>query len=164
MSLRFILWKNTKEDKWCSVQMFSHVRLFDPIDCSMPAFPVQHQLPELAQTHVHQVSDAIQLYHPLSSPSPPTFNLSQHQGLFKWVSSSHKAAKILGSFSFIISPSNEYSEIIFFRIDRLDLLPVKGILNNFIQHHSSEASILQCSAFFIVQLSQHDYWKNHTFD
>ena len=68
------------------------------------------------------------------------------------------------SFSFIISPSNEYSEIIFFRIDWLDLLPVKGILNSLIQHHSSEASILQCSAFFIVQLSQHDYWKNRTFD
>ena len=64
-------------------------------DCSMPGFPVHHQLPELAQTHVHWVSDAIQPSHPLLSPSPPAFNLSQHQGLFQWVSSSHQVAKLL---------------------------------------------------------------------
>ena len=64
------------------------------MDCSMPGFPVHHQLPELAQTHVHQVSDAIQPSHPLSSPSPPAFNLSQDQGLFQWVSSSHQVAKL----------------------------------------------------------------------
>ena len=69
--------------------------LCDPIDCSMPGFPVHHQLPELAQTLIHQVGDAIQPSHPLLSPSPPTFNLSQHQGLFKWVSSSHLVAKVL---------------------------------------------------------------------
>ena len=67
--------------------------LCDPMDCSTPGFPVHHQLPELAQTHIHRVGDAIQPSHPLSSPSPPTFNLSQHQGLFKWVSSSHQVAK-----------------------------------------------------------------------
>ena len=61
----------------------------DPVDCSMPGFPVHHQLPELAQTHVHRVGDAIQPSHPLSSPSLPTFNLSQYQGLFQWVSSLH---------------------------------------------------------------------------
>ena len=66
-----------------SVQLLSHVRLCDPMDCSTPGFPVHLQLPELAQTHVHQVSDAIQLSHPLSSPSPPAFNLPQHQGLFQ---------------------------------------------------------------------------------
>ena len=70
--------------------------LCDPMDCNMPSFPVYHQLPKLAQTHVHGVSDAIQPSHPLLSPSPPAFNLSQHQGLFQWVSSLHQVAKVLG--------------------------------------------------------------------
>ena len=69
--------------------------LCDPMDCNTPDFPVYEQLPELTQTHVHQVSDATQPSYPLSSPSPPTFNLSQHQGLFKLVSSSHQVAKVL---------------------------------------------------------------------
>ena len=69
--------------------------LCDPMDCSMPGFPVHHQLPELAQTHIHRVSDAMQPSHPLSSPLLPTFNLSQDQGLFKWVGSSHQVAKVL---------------------------------------------------------------------
>ena len=69
--------------------------LCDPMDCSMPGFPVHHQLLELAQIHVHQVGDAIQPSHPLLSPSPPTFKLSQHQGLFQWVSSLHQVAKVL---------------------------------------------------------------------
>ena len=69
--------------------------LCDPMNCNMPGFPVYHQLPELVQIHVHQVSDAIQPSHPLLSPSPPAFNLSQHQGLFQWVSSSHEVAKVL---------------------------------------------------------------------
>ena len=73
----------------------SCLTLCNPMDCSTPGFPVLHHLPEFAQTHVHQVSDAIQPSHPLSSPSPPAFNLSQHQGLFKWVSSSHQVAQIL---------------------------------------------------------------------
>ena len=98
-----------------------------PMDGSMPGFPVHHQLPELVQTCVHQVGDAIQPSHPLSSPSSPTFNLSQHQGLFQWVSSSHQMAKVL-EFSFSISPSNEYSGLISFRIDWLDLLAVQGTL------------------------------------
>ena len=68
--------------------------LWDPMNCSMPGFPVHHQLPELTQTHAHRVSDAIQPSHPLLSPSP-AFSLSQHQGLFKWVSSSHQVAKVL---------------------------------------------------------------------
>ena len=71
--------------------------LSDPIDCSTPGFPVHHQFPELTQTHVHQVGDAIQPSHPLLSPSPPAFNLFQHQGLFKWVSSLHQVAKVLES-------------------------------------------------------------------
>ena len=81
--------------QFSSVQSLSGVWLCDPMDCSTPGFPVHHQLPELAQTHVHRVGDAIQSSHPLLSPSPPAFNLSQHQGLFQWVSSSHQVAKIL---------------------------------------------------------------------
>ena len=77
-----------------SVQSLSCVRLCNPMDCSTPGFPVHHQLLELTQTHVHRVGDAIQPSHPLSSPSP-AFNLSQHQGLFQWVSSSHQVAKVL---------------------------------------------------------------------
>ena len=125
------------------------------MDYSILGFPVYQQLPELAQTHVHPVSDAIQSCHPLSSPSPPAFNLSQHQGLFQWVSSSHQVAKDW-SFSFSISPSNEYSGMISFRVDRLALLAVQGTLKSLLQHHSSKASILWCSAFFVVQFS-HPY-------
>ena len=85
--------------------------LCDPMDCSTPGFPVHHQLLELAQTHTDQVGDAIQPSHPLSSSSLPTFNLSQHQGLFQWVSSSHQVAKVL-EFQLQISPSNEYSGLV----------------------------------------------------
>ena len=83
----------------------SCLTLCNPMDCNTPGFPVHHQLPELAQTHVHQVSDAIQPSHPLSSPSPPAFSLSQHQGLFKWVSSSDQVAKVL---QFQLQLINEY--------------------------------------------------------
>ena len=140
-----------------SVQ-FSCVWLFaspTPMKCNMPGLPVHHQLPEFTQTHIRWVGDAIQPSHPLSSPSPPPLNLSQNQGLFQWVSSSHQMAK-LWSFTFNISPSNEYSGLIFFRMDWLDLLEVQGTLKSLLQHHSSKASILQRSAFFIVQLS-HSY-------
>ena len=78
-----------------SVQSLSCVQLCDPMDCSKPGFRVHQHLPELAQTHVPRVGDAIQPSHPLSSPSPPAFNLSQHQGLFQGVSSSHQVAKVL---------------------------------------------------------------------
>ena len=125
------------------------------MDCSTPGFPVQNQLTEFAQTHTHWVGDAIQPYHPLSSPSPPAFNLAQHQGLFKWVSSSHQVAKVL-CFSFSISPSNEYSGLISFRMYWLDLLAVQGTLKSLLQHHGSKVSILRHSAFFMVQLS-HPY-------
>ena len=112
------------------------------MDCSMPGLPVHHQLPELAQTHVHRVGDAIQPSHPLSSPSPPAFNLSQHQGLFKWVSSSYQVAKLL-EFQLQYSPSNEYSRLISFRMDWLDLLAVQGTLKSLFQYHSSKPSVLQ---------------------
>ena len=92
--------------------------LCDPMDCSMTSFPVHHRLPELPQTHVHWVGDAIQPSHPLSSLSPPAFSLSQHQGLFQWVSSSHQWPKYW-SFSFSFSSPSEYSGLISFRIDWL---------------------------------------------
>ena len=81
--------------QFSSVQSLSHIWLCNPMDCSTPGFPVHHQLPELVQTHVHWVSDAIQPSHPLSSPSPPGFNLSQHQVLFQWVSYVLQVAKVL---------------------------------------------------------------------
>ena len=134
------------------------------MDCSMPGFPVHHQLLELAQTHVNWIGDTMQPSHPLLSPSLPAFNLSQHQGLFQWVSSSHQVAKELE-----LQPQHQsfqwYSGLISFRIDWLDLLAVKGTLKSLFQHHSSKASILWCSVFFMVQLSSiHDYWKSHSFD
>ena len=117
--------------------------LCDPMDGSTPCFSVYHQLPELAQTHVHRVGDAILPSHPLSSPSPPAFNLSQHQGLFQWVTTWHQVAKLSGLISFRM-------------IDCFDLLAVQGTLKSLLQHRSSKALILQCTAFFIVQLS-HPY-------
>ena len=138
----------------CSVTQ-SCPTLCNPMDCSMPGFPVLHHLPELAQTHVHWVSDDIQTSRPLSSPSPPAFNISQHQGLFQWVSSSHQVAKVL-ELQLQYQPYNEYSGLISFRIDWFDLVAVQGTLKGLLQHHSSKASILQLSAFFIVQLS-HPY-------
>ena len=125
--------------------------LCNPIDYSISGLPVHQQLLELTQTHIHWVSDAIQPSHLLSSPSPPTVSLSQHQGLFQWVDSSQPK---YWSFSFSISLSNEYSGLISFRMDWLNLLAVQGTLKSLLQHHSSKASILRCSAFFIVQLSQ----------
>jgi len=118
--------------------------LCDPIACSTPGFPVHHQLPELTQTHVHQVSDAIQPSHPLSCSSPPAFNLSQHQGLFQWVSSSHQVVNVL---ELQHQSFNEYSELISYKFDWFDLLAVQGTLKSLLQHHSSKASVLWCSAF-----------------
>ena len=122
------------------------------MDRSTPGLPVHHQLPELTHTHVHQVGDAIQPPHLLSSPSPPAFSLSQHQGLFKNESVLHFRWPKYWSFSFNISPSSEYPGLISFRMDWLDPLAV-GTLKSLLQHHSSKASFLWCSAFFIVQLS-----------
>ena len=127
--------------------------LCNPMGCSTPGLPVHHQLLEF--THVQWVGDAIQPSHPLSSPSPPAFNLSQHQGLFQWVSSLHQVAKGL-EFQIHHRPSSEQPGLISFRMDWLDLLAVQGTLKSLLQHHSSKASLLWCSAFFIVQLS-HPY-------
>ena len=137
----------------------------NPMDCSTSGFLVLHYLPEFAQTHDHRVGDVIQPSHPLSLPSPPAFNLSRIR-IFSNESVLCIRWPKYWSFSFSISPSNEYSGLISFWIDWLDLLTVQGTLKSLLQHHSSKATILQGSAFFMVQLSQSidDYWKNHSFD
>ena len=119
---------------------------------SMPGLPIHQQLLESSQTHVHWIDDAFKPCHPLSSPSSPALNLSQHQGLFKWVISSHQVAKVL-EFQLQHQSSNEHPGLICFRMDWLDLLAVQGTLKSLLQHHSSKASILRHSAFFILQLS-----------
>ena len=134
--------------------------LCDPMNCSMPGLPVHHQLPEFTQTHVHWVGDAIQPSHPLSSPSPPAPSPSQHQGLFQWVNSLHEVAKVL-EFQ-LQRQSFQWTGLISFRMDWLDLLAVQGTLKTLLQHHSSKASILQCSAFFTVQLSHPDMTTGKT--
>ena len=121
------------------------------MDCSTPVFPALHYLPEFAQTYVHWIGYAIQPSHPLSPPSPAALNVPHHQSLFQWVSSSHRWPKYW-SFSFSNSSSNEYSGLISFRIDWFDLLAIQGTLKSLLQHHSSKASILHHSAFFMVQL------------
>ena len=122
------------------------------MNCRAPGLPVHHQLPEFTQTHVHRVGDAIQTSHSLSSPSPPFCNLSQHQGLFQWVNSSHEVAKVLEFQLQCQSFQWTYPGLISFRMDWLDLLAVQGILKNLLQHHSSKASIFQHSSFFTAQL------------
>ena len=118
--------------------------LCDSMNCSTPGLPVHHQLSESTQTHVHQVGDAIQPSHPLSSPSP-ALNLSQHQGLSN-ESALHITWPKYWNFSFNISPSNEYSGLICFRMDWLFFLAVQGTLKSLFQHHSSKASIFHCSS------------------
>ena len=139
----------------------SCLTLCNPMDCSMPGFPVHHQLPELIQTLVHQVVDAIQASRPLSSSSPPAFSLSQHQSLFQWVSCSYQMAKYW-RFSFSISPSNEYSGLISFKIDWLDLLAAQGTLKSLL-HHSSKALILWCSALWSNSHIHIGLLENHSF-
>ena len=128
-------------------QLLSHVRLGNPMGCSTPGLPIHHQLPEFTQSPVHWVGDAILPSYPLPSPSPPTFNLSEHQGLFQWVSSLHQVAEVL---------EFQLQQLISFRMDWLDRLAGQGAIKSLLQHHSSKASILQRSAFFMVQLS-HPY-------
>ena len=131
--------------------MLSCIWLCSPMDCSTPGLPVHHQISEFTQIHVHWVGDAIQLYHCLSSPSLtsifPSIRIFSNESVLciRWPK--------YWSFSFNITPSNEHSGLISFRMDWLDLLAVQGTLNSLLQHHSSKASILWCSAFFIVQLS-----------
>ena len=129
-----------------------HVWLWDHMDCSTSGLPGPHHLLEFAQVHVHCFGDTIQPSHPLSSPSPSAFNLSQHQAF-----SNESAVHILWpkclNFSFSISPFNEYSGFISLMIYWFDLA-VQGTFRSLLQYHSSKASIIWHSAFFIVQLSQ----------
>ena len=146
----------------CNTESFSSVpfssvaqscpTLCDPMDCSTPGLPVQKQLPEFTQTHVQHISGAFQPSHPCLSLSTPAFNLSHIKAFsnesvlpIRWLK--------YWSFSFSISPYNEYSGLISFRMDWLDLLAIQGILKSLLQHNSSKASDLLCSAFFMVQLS-----------
>ena len=150
--------RSTKEPTFCLIQcglvllkciQFSSVTqlcptLCDPMKCSTPGFPVHHQLPSsLKLTSIESVMASNRLI--LLSPSPPTFNLSHHQGLLNKSVLRIRWPKYW-NFSFSISPSNEYLGLISFRMDWLDLLAVQGTLKSLLQYHSSKASILQCSA------------------
>ena len=153
---------------WKSVQFISVTQscpaLSDPMNCSIPGIPVHHQLLELTQSHVHWVCDAIQSSHPLLSPFPPAFNLSQHQGLFKWVSSSLQVANDW-SFSFSISPSNEYSGLIYFRMDWSDSCSPRDSQESSPTQQFKSINSLALSLLYSPTLTSiHDYLKNHSFD
>ena len=146
--------RETQFSQFSSVAQ-SCLTLCNPMNRSTPGLPVHHKLLESTQTHAHRVSDAIQPSHPLSSPLllppiPPSIRVFSNESTLRmrWPK--------YWSFSFSISPSNEHPGLISFRMNWLDLLAVQGILKSLLQHHSSKASILQCSAFFTVQLS-HPY-------
>ena len=132
----------------CSVTQLC-LTLCNPMDYSMPGFPVLHYLPEFAQTHGHWVGDVTQSSHSLSPPSP-ALNLCQHQGLFQWVGSLHQLAKI-SALQFQLQSFQWIFGLISFRIDWFDLFAVQGPLKSLLQHHNLKASVLQCSAFFMVQ-------------
>ena len=148
-----------------SVQSLSHDRLIAACkECSMPGFPVQHQLLELAQTHVHQVGDAIHLSHPLSSPSPPA-SIFPSIRVFSNESVLHIRWPKYWSFSFSISPFNEYSGLISFRMDRWISLQSKGLSESF---PTPQFKSINSSALIFLYsptlTSICDYWKNHSFD
>ena len=137
--------------------------LCNPMDCSMPSFPVLHHLLELAQAHVCWIGDAIQPFHlPLSSPLPALY-LSQHQGLFQWVSSSHHVTKYW-SFSFSISSSNEYSGLISFRIDWSPCGPRDSQASSPTPQFKSINSLALSFLYSPTLTPIHDYWKNHSFE
>ena len=138
-----------------SVQLLCHVQLFVTPQTAAHQSSLSITNSWSLLKHVHQVGDVIQPSHPLLSPSPPSFYLSQRQGLFH-ESTLHMRWPKYWSFSLSISTSKEHPKLISFRMDWLDLLAGQGTLNSLLQHHSSKASILWCSAFFTVQLS-HPY-------
>ena len=147
--MKIMLWKD-----FVVVALLSQVWLCDPMGCSMPGFPVLHCPPEFAQTHIHWV-DISSNHLFLLPPSPPVFNLSQHPSLYR-ESALHIRWPKHWSFSFSISSSNEYLGLISFRIDWFDFLAIQGTPKSLLQHLGSKALILQCSAFFMVELS-HPY-------
>ena len=131
------------------VQSLSHIRLCEPMDCSSPGFPLLYYFLEFAQTHVPWVSDAIQPSCPLSSPSPPAFSLSHHQGLFQWIGSSHQMARVLElqlqhqSFQWLFS---------YFPLGLTGV--ILQTIRNLLPDHNLKASVLWRSGFFMVQLSR----------
>ena len=143
----------------------SCLTLCDPMGCSMPGFPVLHQLPKLAQIHVYPVGDAIQPSHPLSSPSPPTFNLSQGQDLFQWVSSLHQAARVLEfSASASVFPMN-IQDWFPWGLTGLISLQFKGLSRVFSNTTVQKHQFLTLSFLYGPALTSiHDYWKNYSFD
>ena len=153
--------------RYCYVHQFSSVAqscstLCNPMDCNMSGLLVHHQLPEFTQIHVHWVSDAIQPSHPLSCPSPPAFHLSQ---LFSNKSVLHiRWWSKYWNFSFSISPSNEYSGLISFRIDRLYLLAVHCEESSSTRQFKSINSLAFSFLYSPTLTSIHDYWKNHSLD
>ena len=154
-------------DKFSSVHLVAQscLTLCNPMNCSTPGLPLHHHPPLFTQTHVHRVGDAIQPSHPLSSPSPPAPNPSQHQ-IFVNESTLRMRWPKYWSFSFSIIPSKEIPGLISFSMDWLDLLAVQGILKHLLQHHSSKASIT--SALSLLHSSTltsiHDHRKNHSLD
>ena len=164
MKQRDLVYSPTWDNQFSSVAESCPI-LRDPTDCSTQDFSVHHQHPELNQTYVHWVSDTIQLSHPLSSPSPlilifPSISIFSNESVLriKWPK--------YWSFSFNISPSDEYSGLISFRMHWFDLLAVLGTLKRLLQHHSSK-SIDSSALIFLYSptlTSMHDYWKNHSFD
>ena len=158
-----VIWKNQSFLVLNVSVQFSSVTqscptLCDPMNCSTPGLPVHHQLSEFTQTLVHRVSDAIQPSHTLSSPSPPS-PIPPSIRVFSNESTLHMRWPKYWNFSFSISPFKEHPGLISFRMDCLDILAVRGALKSLLQHHSSKASILRWSAFFIVHLS-HPYMTN----
>ena len=152
---------------WClwtvisSVQSLSRVQLCDPMNRSTPGLPVHYQLPESTQTHVHWVGDAIQPSHPLSSPSPPALTLSQHQGLFQWVSSSHQVAKVLEfqlqHQSFQWTPR---TDLLWDGLDGSPCSPRDSQESSPTLQNSSALSFLHSPTLTSI----HNHWKNHNFD
>ena len=139
--------------------------LCDPMNHSMPSLPVHHQLPESTLTHVHWVGDVIQPSHPLSSPSPPALNLSQHQGLFKWVSSSYQVAKVLEfqlqhqSFQWTLRTDFPLNGLVGSPCCPRDS-PESSPTPQYKSINSSELSFLYSPTLTSI----HDYWKNHSLD
>ena len=151
----------TAKERISSVSQSSPT-LCDPMDCSTPGFPVHHQLLGPTQTHVHRIGDTIQLSHPLLSPSPPAFNLFEHQGLFKWVDSSHQVAKVLElqhqSFQWIFTTDFLQDGLVGSPCSPRDSQE-SSPTPQFKSVNSSALSFLYSPTL----TSKHDYWKNHSF-
>ena len=150
-------------DRFSSVAQ-SCLTLGDPMDCNMPGFPIFYQFLELTQIHGHPVSDAIQPSYPLSSSSCPAFNLSQHQGLFKWVISSHQVANIGLSASTSVLPMDIQDWFPLGLTERISLQS-KGLSRVFSNTQFNTINSSALSFLYTPTLTSiHDYWKNHSFD